>query len=636
MAPKKKTTKLLHTKKKVVAKRMVQKGKSLKEAKIVSRKMVGLMDNKKKKVTTATITTTITKKQKLEPRKTTKKMIDLPKSITAEKIEQFNNNTLEDLTFEQIRKLDPNMLPNLHQRLLAKFADPDHAFVLAIKANSLGTYLANKQAVVSRRSYRTGVNFPYTVDGVIDFLLDPLVIEEIANSTATYYVSAFKFLYRLDHKVTLPEKQSSRLAQALQTRHHVVPDSSRVTGAVNRERLMQFLTWLDKQQNLKTEDAQLFKDVATMCYSGALRINQCISLKKSSFELDKKRSYTWISILRKGQGVKRENKILDPKTIDQAMEIVRRRSNDFKSDEDLFKDWKKSKQIKFGELLKQASIELDWPAGHHFQGTHMLRHGAIQDAVKEGGLKFGKLRSGHESDACLELYARTDVERTMRIDQENEENTDREKETKALLDGLQKMYEIRQANKDAGDLEIQPMEYDFAETAKRARDSNSQALLRILEKRTSVDQNYTDEEAPPNWSDTVEIERKFTFFTAALRASTDERILKMERKLDLLVQAVAQNQGLPISSHQVFNQPTRMTRFMRHRQHMRSVTRKPRLSLEEIRTQQQIKQQQQIQQKQIRMQQQLQQKQLLQKQKADRIKELREQKFQRFLRSFSR
>lgn len=452
--------------------------------------------------------------------------------ITKEVIEDFENGRLNNNAMEEIRKIDPKVLPHLHQQLLARFEDPSQVAVLSVKSNSLLTYTRFKDMVVTRTSYRTGKKFPYTAEGLRDFLTDPLAIEEVTGKSCSSIISAFFWFYELDHNQKISMQKRDGIFKALKSRNMVVPDSSRVSGAVTRERLHQFRKFIDKknENEMKQETKQLFKDAATMCYCGALRISQCIGLKGSSFEKDKKKKdIMWVSMIRKSkkEGLHRENKILDPETLDLAMEIVARRSRG--NDNLLFEEWTPSIQQKFGAILKEASIVLNWPAGQHFQGTHMMRHGAVQDAVKERGIQFAKLRSGHESDSCLEIYARTDVERQTLLKEEEEENSQKEKLVKKLLDDLDTMYEKKMTEKDMGNIKIAPMTYDFAEAAKERRDTNSKAYLKILQGRMTG-QKWTDEPAPPNWSDTEEIERRFTFYTSWLRSKLQQEQIQFQQQ----------------------------------------------------------------------------------------------------------
>ena len=118
-------------------------------------------------------------------------------------------------------------------------------------------------------------------------------------------------------------------------------------------------------------------------------------------------------------------------------EIIRRRSNGEDSTDvrtPLFSEkiFNANAQKQFADLCKKASVELDWPAGQHFHGTHMFRHGAIADAFAEGGTLLAKLRGGHESDKCMKLYAQTDAERDQRLQLQHQENKKKSLENAAL------------------------------------------------------------------------------------------------------------------------------------------------------------------------------------------------------------
>jgi hypothetical protein len=67
----------------------------------------------------------------------------------------------------------------------------------------------------------------------------------------------------------------------------------------------------------------------------------------------------------------------------------------------------------------------------------MFRHGAVQDAAIERGPEYAKLRSGHESDKCLNLYARSDAERESLKCNEATTNINKEKLAAKYLTNLE-------------------------------------------------------------------------------------------------------------------------------------------------------------------------------------------------------
>ena len=141
--------------------------------------------------------------------------------------------------------------------------------------------------VTSRVSHKTKKNFEFTIEGLASFLTDPYVAEDIASSTCECIISTFQHVYLINHGKCLHPDNRLILLQILKGRKKIVPDTGRITGAVTRKRTLEFLDFIDKQQQLSDDLKLLFKDVAVTLYAGALRIFQLFSLCPGSFIDDK-------------------------------------------------------------------------------------------------------------------------------------------------------------------------------------------------------------------------------------------------------------------------------------------------------------------------------------------------------------
>ena len=252
----------------------------------------------------------------------------------------------------------------------------------------------------------------------------------------------------------------------LKGRKNIVPDTGRITGAVTRERTLEFLEWLDKQEKLSKEEKTLFKDVAVVLYAGGLRVFQLLEVCKGSFVNDKNEKDLWIGVPKKGNQTAFEQKIVDRdgarddknnNFTTRLREIIERRGGEKRDPLFPKKEFTQGKRDKFADLCKQASVELNWPAGHHFHGTHMFRHGAISDAFAEGGILLAKLRGGHESDKCMKVYARSDAERNQLCLMQQEENKKKLEQatTKVLREAEDRALELA-AERDIDAQEFKP------------------------------------------------------------------------------------------------------------------------------------------------------------------------------------
>lgn len=337
--------------------------------------------------------------------------------------------------------------------LLAKI--PLHELRLfSIKPESVRAYTGYKRSMVERISYRTGTNFPWTVEGLLDFITDPFVAEDLANNTVGCIVSAFKTLYILDHKRKISEQDDLCIQEMMKARRNIVPESGRITGAINRERLLQVLEFMKKKQqqgSLEEEKYRKFADAAILLYTCTLRIFQLLSITRTSFQKDNNNVYWWVAVPIKGARSELETKLVDfhQDTKDLFEEVMIRRTKQNGSEFDLtiegslrqrpfFYDFTDQQQKEFGKLMSEASAELGWPSGQSWQGTHMFRHGGVQDGFKEGQTLLAKLRSGHKSDKSLRLYAATDAERTIKLTDQKADQKTRNNMLNEFLDVVEK------------------------------------------------------------------------------------------------------------------------------------------------------------------------------------------------------
>lgn len=307
----------------------------------------------------------------------------------------------------------------------------DDLILFSIKPESLRSYMNCEKMVTSRISYSTRKNFPWTVEGLLDFISDPFVAEDLSNKTVGTIISAFKKMFFVTHRTELNTHDSNILREMMKARRNIVPETGRITGAINRERLLQVLEFINTKKNnnnLDAERATLFSDVAILLYTCTLRLFQLLSLTRSSFEKDSNGIYWWVAVPIKGARTEMETKLVDfhENTIKLFEEVMTRRSAQNGSEHDLnvggvvrarpfFWDFLDKLQHEFSHLMAEAGGALEWPCGHSWQGTHMFRHGGVQDGFKEGRSILAKLRSGHKSDKSLRLYAASDAERSGKL-----------------------------------------------------------------------------------------------------------------------------------------------------------------------------------------------------------------------------
>lgn len=326
----------------------------------------------------------------------------------------------------------------------------DDLILFGIKPESLRSYMNCEKMVTSRISYNTRKNFPWTVEGMLDFITDPFVAEDLSNKTVAVIISAFKKMHFLIHRTKLNEYDSDMLKEMMNARRNIVPETGRITGAINRERLLQVLEFINNKKNnntLNEEKATLFSDVAIMLYTCTLRLFQLLSLTRSSFEKDTNGIYWWVAVPIKGARTELETKIVDfhENTIELFEEVKNRRSAANGNEHDLmiggetrarpfFWNFSQDLQKEFGHLMAEAGGVLEWPCGHSWQGTHMFRHGGVQDGFKEGRSILAKLRSGHKSDKSLRLYAASDAERSGKMKELHSQQNSKENFLKIFLE----------------------------------------------------------------------------------------------------------------------------------------------------------------------------------------------------------
>lgn len=477
-----------------------------------NKKTVATSNNRKKKSPSPRKATI---KKKPSPKVTSKKIAkkEIKKSTTAtKKVEtRGRKKKVVDPNDPQLQKAigeGHEEAKKLHQMVLMNMENPNQLMEFALSPGSLSTYLSSKKSITSRISKRTGKNFPFSTAGLIDFMGDYVVCEDIANDTCMGYISAYKKLYFLQNGMKLPDQDSEALKNALQGRRNVVPDYCRITGAITRERLIQLEEFIQQQNDLSEEEKSLFIDVAYTLYCGALRIFQLRALNSKSVKQDGKkekmfgRFVWWIFPPRKGEQARLEKKVLDPETTARFLEIFNRRcKKNNNSNSKLFEDFTNSLENKFGEVCRQASISLKWPHGQHFQGTHMFRHGACQDAAREYGFEFGKLRSGHESDKCLKLYAASDAERQIKLNKMGDNNKNKTRLQAAFLDQLGvKFNNIQKFESPTikGNVNIAPLSSDDLGAAEEAHIKACKKMRKYSEQRAALFQGSFVDQGPPS------------------------------------------------------------------------------------------------------------------------------------------
>jgi hypothetical protein len=307
----------------------------------------------------------------------------------------------------------------------------------SVSDGTLRTYVSHRASIL-----RFG--FTLTVNGLMAFMrsTEPAHLA-ISNKTVLYWISAFKFFYACEP----PHRQVSRreemmLYKCLSARQHRFPDLNRQTGAINKHRTAELITWLNTEgakdatnskENLSTAERSLLTDVATCLYGGALRIFQCRTLRADSFrhrnagpkgadgvqptELAVK-VISKASEKRAGNGESpMEEKQVHPEFAARIEDIIRRRGHNTI----LFPELDKTLEKKLSDCVAACAVHARWPTGQRFSGTHGFRHGAAQDAFLEGGqhgLELVMKRTGHLSKSAARLYALSDMER-MRIAQQS-------------------------------------------------------------------------------------------------------------------------------------------------------------------------------------------------------------------------
>jgi integrase len=329
------------------------------------------------------------------------------------------------------------------QMFLQSVEDPMQLLGLTVDVNSKGTYASSRNMVISRISQRTGLHFPYNTSGLLDFMTDWVVATEIATSTCTVIVSAFQHHYFAQARQKLPEHERTILLKMIKVRKQIVPEYGRIMGAISRDKLRQLIVYINNDRSLSQEKKRVYKDFALMMYGGCLRVFQLKALKGNSVSYDSgSKEITWIEVPIKGNQANLERKVVDEETSKEVWEIVNRRLKNNNNDVrlSLFPEADGQLDNEIRDYCRKVSVHCKWPVGLHFQGTHMFRHGAVQDAVAERGKEYGKLRSGHESDKCLILYAHTDAERLLKKDKMNNNNRKKEQMANDYLKAMQANY----------------------------------------------------------------------------------------------------------------------------------------------------------------------------------------------------
>ena len=465
--------------------------------------------NKKAKTATKKTAPKLSKKQQGD--KTEKKMkLQLTKE---QKRELTKRKKIED-EVAIMKDYEVNKNSPLHEQLLARFKDKSMYFIMGLKPGSLKTYMSNKNMVVNRISYATKERFPYSFAGILDFLLDPKVSNEVSNLSCRSILSTYRTLYKIQYHISVPAEENDWLDLALAARMNIVPETGRIMGAVNRVRLYQLLDFLEqkrKNNEISEEEKIFFKDISITLYCGALRIFQTKDLTRNSFdEQGGKENYIWISVPIKGNQSSLEHKVLDPETQKEMLEIIKRRSNNNKSDDALFPEFivGHEKRIaraeeKLKELCQEAGEFFTWPEGHHFQGTHMFRHGAVQDAVKEKGNFWAKLRSGHETEKCLKIYAATDAERNYKLQLMKMNNEQKNEFLEGENTKIQNFYDYCARQKKVQPFQIKPVRIDLSTQEMKAKMKNCKLYEELMMKNEAFqksmrDKQWVDDKPPEN------------------------------------------------------------------------------------------------------------------------------------------
>jgi integrase len=290
------------------------------------------------------------------------------------------------------------------------FAQGRDSFLLrVIKDSSQETYLSNKRRVIN-------AGFTWDTNGLYNYFGSGRIARTVGNNSCLSTLSTYKLFYSISNggKV-LPADEENLLRMTLRARRQICPDFPRIVGAINRDRLRELHHFYAEEKlagRLKANDFLELMDASTMMYACALRIFQLRALRPSSFvfcEKDPKVCHVTVPAKVTKHGKIVETKEVHPDFVETVREIIQRR----KVNMDLFHDWKSS--VSFDNLMKdynhQAANRWNWPGALSFHGTHNFRHGAAQDAYREGETRLVMLRTGHVSAKCAEHYARTDLQR---------------------------------------------------------------------------------------------------------------------------------------------------------------------------------------------------------------------------------
>lgn len=434
------------------------------------------------------------KKQKQTKKQTTPRKLNTPK--------------------KSIRDEDEKEL-KMYQKIMKSIDDPWKFSRLALDAGSMATYRNNMNAVISRISVRTGKPFTFTTSGLLDFMSDYVVADDISSSYCASIISAFKYIYKNKTGLPLPKKDETALSGALAARKRIVPDNGKVVGAITRSRLKELIPFIKKHKDLNNKQKELFIDTAVMLYGGCLRIFQLRELMHTSFSPDKKeRGVYFVEVPIKGDRVNVEKKVLDhDEEISRwVLEIAEKRKDPNNRSKLLFSDFDTKMEKRFGEICKEASVTLKWPRGQHFQGTHMFRHGAVQDAAVERGLDWAQLRSGHESDKCLNLYAASDAQRERKLNKKGFKNLVLNAKITTTTERLLKTQTQVEKKHTIQGIKLQPLGADILERAEREHERAMQKIEELWDFYQELFEQDETLEAPEENDDDEEEQEAYRLY----------------------------------------------------------------------------------------------------------------------------
>lgn len=328
---------------------------------------------------------------------------------------------------------DADALKSLEETIFADLPQDTSEQLPQQVLNKLSSYLQHKVSPATLRTYEGNRNtvikrgYKFTVCGVLEFMMSTKSEDlRVSNQTMECIISTLKhfhFIQNLDH---LSPKAQQLLASTLRARKQQHRDSARVTGAMNAVRTLSFEKFLNKKVasgSLEKEDSVLFTQVAWTLYACALRVFQLRLLEVSSFYelevLDNKsrRKVKELYVKVRPKGADRDDRLFERKQVHPAYaDAIRKYVKVLSGNTNLFVAFNDAKKQQFSDLLQECARSYGWPSDTRFSGTHCFRHGAAQDAFVEsnGDLYLVKLRTGHLSKKAAQLYALSDLERTIK------------------------------------------------------------------------------------------------------------------------------------------------------------------------------------------------------------------------------